>query len=349
MNGEIVAALVRWVGSREVATLRLGRMERSAEIEAVFRRLMDTLSAGDEAAAHNLIAKKTHVRMILTGEDEWWEGHDEVTGLLLVRFREAGIVRFEFDRLEGFESGAVGVVAARVVNHVATRDQFPLRHSVVFVLEAGTWRMAHWHVSNPTPNVEVFGHEMSKSLSDLVSYVREEPDELVHASGTVTVMFTDLVDSTVVTGQVGDRQWAQLVSEHFGMVRQIVERFDGTMVKTLGDGTMSAFGSATAALEAAGEIQRAMTDSSLKVRIGIHSGDSQRKEGDYYGVSVNKAARIGSIGHGGEVNASSVTAELAAGHGLSFGPPRSVSLKGLDGTHVVVPFDWESLNPAIAD
>lgn len=306
---------------------------------------MDTLFAGDEAAAHNLIARKAHVRMILTGEDEWWKGHDEVTGLLLVRFRESGIVRFEFDRLEGFESGSVGVVAARVINHVASGDQFPLRHSVIFVLEAGTWRMAHWHVSNPTPNVEVFGHEMSKSLSDLVSYVKEEPDDLPRASGTVTLMFTDLVDSTILTGQVGDQQWTELVSEHFDMVRRQVERFDGTIVKTLGDGTMSAFGSATAALEAAAEIQRAMIGSSLKVRIGLHSGDSQRREGDYYGVSVNKAARIGSIGHGGEINASSVTAALADGHGFSFGPPRSVSLKGLDGTHLVVPFAWDSSNP----
>jgi adenylate cyclase len=325
-------------------------VERSAEIEAVFRRPMDALFAEDEAAVRNLIARKTHVRMILTGEDEWWEGHDEVAGLLLVRFRESGIVRFEFDRLEGFESGAVGVVAARVRNHVTSGDQFPLRHSVVLVLEAGTWRISHWHVSSPSPNVEVFGHEMSKSLSDLVSSVTADSDELarIFPSGTVTVMFTDLVDSTIVTGRVGDQRWTPLVSEHFDIVRRMVERFDGTIVKTLGDGTMSAFGSASAALKAAAAIQRAMIGFELKVRIGLHSGDSQRRDGDYYGVSVNKAARIGSVGHGGEVNASSVTAALADGHGFSFGPPRSVSLKGLDGTHVIVPFEWETTYP-VAD
>ena len=64
-------------------------MVGSSEVEAVFRRLMNSLAVGDVPAVYNLIAREAHVRMILTGENEWWEGHDEVAGMLLVRFREA--------------------------------------------------------------------------------------------------------------------------------------------------------------------------------------------------------------------------------------------------------------------
>lgn len=304
--------------------------------------MMNSLAIGDVPAVHNLIAREAHVRMILTGENEWWEGHDEVAGMLLVRFRESGIVRFEYERIEGFDLGHVGLLAARVINHSVQREPFPLRHSVVMLLEEGTWRLTHWHVSNPSPNVEVFGHEMSKSLGDLVSSLDIEPDGRLFPSGTVTVMFTDLVDSTAIAERVGDQKWTQMVSDHFEIVRRSVERSDGTIVKTLGDGTMAAFGSAGAALEAAVRIQRAMVGSTLRVRIGLHSGDSQRREGDYYGVSVNKAARIGSIAGPAEIYASAVTAELAEGYGIAIGPPRTVSLKGLDGTHVIREIDWPS-------
>jgi class 3 adenylate cyclase len=326
----------------------MDRVEASPEIEAVFRRLMNAAFVRDSSAVHNLIARTVHVRMILTGAEEWWEGHDEVAGMLLVRFHESGIVRFDFDRIEGFDLGTVGLVAARVMNYATVGDPFPLRHSVVMILEEGTWRVSQWHVSSPTPNVEVFGHEMSKSLGDLVSSFDMERDSLaqISPSGTVTVMFTDLVDSTAVAERVGDSEWTLLVANHFEIVRQCVERFDGVLVKTLGDGTMAAFSSAGAAVEAAVQVQRAMVGSRLQVRIGLHSGDSQRREGDYYGISVNKAARIGSVAGAGEINASAVTAELASGRGIAFGPPRTVSLKGLDGTHVIRQIEWTSNKPA---
>jgi class 3 adenylate cyclase len=99
---------------------------------------------------------------------------------------------------------------------------------------------------------------------------------------------------------------------------------------------MTVFESARAAIDAAIEIQSAVSSTELRVRIGVHTGDSLRRDGDYYGVAVNKAARIAGIAAGGEILVSAVTAELSGGHDIRFGPPRTVSLKGLGGTHHIV-------------
>lgn len=99
---------------------------------------------------------------------------------------------------------------------------------------------------------------------------------------------------------------------------------------------MTVFESARAAIEAASEIQSTTSRTELKVRIGVHTGDSLRRDGDYYGVAVNKAARIAGIAAGGEIVVSAVTAELSGGHGIRFGPSRTVSLNGLEGTHDLV-------------
>ncbi len=91
----------------------LGCVEPSPEIEAVFRRLMEALRAGDVEAVRNLFSNNAHVRLILTGEDEWWHAHDEAAGLVLARSRESGIVRYEFERLEGFERGRAPFAASQ--------------------------------------------------------------------------------------------------------------------------------------------------------------------------------------------------------------------------------------------
>lgn len=313
-------------------------MNRSDEIEAVFRRLLASSLDGDREAVGNLVSESASVRWITTAEEEWWSGHEEVVSLALARSRETRVVRYEFPRLEGFESGSVGWVAAETVGHRAGDDPFIARHTAVFQLEAGAWRTVQWHISTAAPNVEVFGHKMPGSLGKLVSSLERSGDVLVDGipSGTVTVMFTDIEDSTVISQASGDERWTQIVEDHFAMLDRIIKRHRGNVVKRLGDGTMTVFASARDAIDAAIEAQSAVSSTELRVRIGIHTGDSLRRDGDYYGVAVNKAARVAGIASGGEIMVSAVTAELAGGHGGHFGPTRTVSLKGLAGTHEIL-------------
>ena len=159
-------------------------------------------------------------------------------------------------------------------------------------------------------------------------------------SDTVTVMFSDIVDSTVMSQELGDEQWRELVADHFSLLALLCEKHGGTLVKRMGDGTMTVFKSARAAVDTAVEVQRSLAETVVEVRIGIHTGDSLRHDGDCYGVAVNKAARIAGIADGGEIVISAVSAELTGGHGVQFGPERSISLKGLTGTHTVFNVDY---------
>ncbi|HEX6299236.1 MAG TPA: adenylate/guanylate cyclase domain-containing protein [Acidimicrobiia bacterium] len=313
-------------------------MNRASEVEAVFRRLLASGLVGDDEAVRNLVSESPSVRWITTAEDEWWSGHEEVVSLALARSKETGIVRWEYKRLEGFESGSVGWIAAETVGHRPGDDPFVARHTAVFQLEGGAWRVVQWHISAAAPNIEVFGYRMPGSLDELVSSLEASDDARADGipAGTVTVMFTDIEDSTVSSQELGDQKWAQILEDHFAILDQVIKRHRGNVVKRLGDGTMTVFESARAAIDAAIEIQSAVSSTELKVRVGVHTGDSLRRDGDYYGVAVNKAARIAGIAAGGEIVVSAVTAELSGGHGIRFGPPRTVSLKGLDGTHHIL-------------
>ena len=144
-------------------------MNRSSEVEAVFRRLMASAVVGDDEAIRNLVSGSASVRWITTAEDEWWSGHEQVVSLVLARSKGAGIVRYEYPRLEGYEGGPVGWIAAETVGHRPGDDPFVARHTAVFQLEGGAWRVVQWHISAAAPNIEVFGYKMPGSLEELAS------------------------------------------------------------------------------------------------------------------------------------------------------------------------------------
>ena len=323
-------------GSTAVPTLSL--VNRSSEVEAVFRRLLTSGLVGDDEAVRNLVSESPSVRWITTAKDEWWSGHEEVVSLILARSKETRVARWEFERLEGFESGSAGWIAAETVGHRPGEEPFVSRQTAVFQLEGGAWRVVQWHISTAAPNIEVFGYKMPGSLGELVLSLEASDHVLADGipAGTVTVMFTDIEDSTVLSQELGDQTWTETVEDHFAILDQVIRRHRGNVVKRLGDGTMTVFESARAAIDAAIEIQSAVFSTELRVRIGVHTGDSLRRDGDYYGVAVNKAARIAGIAAGGEILVSAVTAELSGGYDIRFGPPRTVSLKGLGGTHHIV-------------
>jgi len=99
-------------------------------------------------------------------------------------------------------------------------------------------------------------------------------------------------------------------------MRKVVDRHDGYLVKTTGDGILAAFGKASDAAGAAVAIQRELRAGDwveaeeLRVRIGLHTGSAQFREDDYFGPAVNRAARLMALGHGGQVLLSASTADL---------------------------------------
>ena len=111
---------------------------------------------------------------------------------------------------------------------------------------------------------------------------REQPDlsTTLAADGTVTIAFTDIVDSTVMLGRLGDQAWLDVLRRHNAVIEEVTTAHGGTVVETQGDGSMLAFSSARRAVACAvtiqREIDRAFAERSppVRVRIGVHIADA---------------------------------------------------------------------------
>ena len=192
---------------------------------------------------------------------------------------------------------------------------------------------------------------------------RERPEIATHAApdGTVTIMFSDIEDSTVLTERLGDQAWQDLLRKHNALIREQLRAHDGYEVKTMGDGFMVAFQSAKKGLDCAIAIQRAvrqrwpmMDDGRSRwtataihprrsirhvhpVRIGLHAGEAIKDGDDFYGKNVILASRVAGKAVGGEILVSSLLRALVESSvgAAMFGEPREVELKGLAGAHTV--------------
>ena len=128
------------------------------------------------------------------------------------------------------------------------------------------------------------------------------------ASSTLTYLFTDVEGSTSQWETATDM--SERVEHHFAILRECVVAGGGEIFATMGDGIGAAFASARAAVDAAVAAQLAMPATGLRVRMGLHTGESQRVGDDFRGRALNRAARIMSSGHGRQILVSDVTATL---------------------------------------
>ena len=157
-----------------------------------------------------------------------------------------------------------------------------------------------------------------------------------------TFMFTDIVDSTKLVEVLGEAKWGKLLAWHDRTLRERIEQAGGEVIKQTGDGYFAAFRSASAAIEAAVGIQRALDELeplAPDVRIGLHTGGAFHKsDEDYAGHGVHVAARIGALAGGGEILASRES--LDGGSRFALSEPRSEALKGFDEPVEVVAVKW---------
>src|SRR5215216_5891596 len=135
------------------------------------------------------------------------------------------------------------------------------------------------------------------------------------ASRTLTFLFTDLEGSTQLWERHRQAMKAAL-ERHDAILREAVESSNGQVVKTTGDGLMAVFASPAAGVNACVKAQRGLAQAAwgptgpLRVRMGLHSGEAASREGDYFGPTLNRAARIMPAGHGGQVLLSAAAAAL---------------------------------------
>jgi len=161
-----------------------------------------------------------------------------------------------------------------------------------------------------------------------------------------TVLFTDVEGSTALTQRLGDARAREVLREHERMTREALRAHGGTEVKTMGDGFMACFTSATRALECAIAMQRAFAQHNaallrqaqdahtepveVRIRIGLNAGEPIAEDEDLFGTAVILAARIAAKAEGGEILASNVVRELVAGKGFLFSDRGDVVLRGFE-------------------
>jgi class 3 adenylate cyclase len=149
-----------------------------------------------------------------------------------------------------------------------------------------------------------------------------------------TILFTDIVDSTVQARQKGDAAWKHTVTMQEDIVRTVLVRFGGREVETAGDSFLIAFDGAERAIRCGLALVDALAAIQVPIRVGIHSGEVALSDERVRGVAVHAAARILAEAGSGEVVVSGTTRDLAEGAaGLAFESRGRYRLKGLEREH----------------
>jgi class 3 adenylate cyclase len=146
-----------------------------------------------------------------------------------------------------------------------------------------------------------------------------------------TVLFTDIVGSTEMAAQLGDRRWRRLLDEHDEHARREIERFRGRKLKSTGDGVMATFDGPARAIRCALALKEAVRDLGVEIRTGLHTGEVELRGDDVGGIAVHIAARVMSEADANEVLVSGAVPPLVAGSQLEFDDRGSRELKGLPG------------------
>jgi class 3 adenylate cyclase len=166
----------------------------------------------------------------------------------------------------------------------------------------------------------------------------QQPMPAATAGDVLTVLFTDITDSTALTQRLGDAEAQELVRAHNTIVRDALGAHGGAEIKHTGDGIMASFATASGALECAIAIQQAVEEDGarahgrapLQVHIGLNAGEPVAEDGDIFGTSVQLARRVCDAAGGGEILASDVVRQLAAGKGFLFAARGDAALRGFE-------------------
>jgi class 3 adenylate cyclase len=155
------------------------------------------------------------------------------------------------------------------------------------------------------------------------------------ARSLATVLFTDIVDSTITLERIGDAAWRDLLAAHNARLREELNVYRGREVKTTGDGILAVFDSPTRAVQCAAAMLRSTQAIGVEIRVGVHTGEIELVGDDVRGIAVHTAARILGLAGRNEVLVSATTADLLEGSGLVLEDAGVHNLKGMSAARQV--------------
>jgi predicted ATPase/DNA-binding SARP family transcriptional activator len=234
--------------------------------------------------------------------------------------------RIDADLQLGREGEVIGELELLIAEHPHRERMREL--SMLALYRAGRQAEALEAYRDARLALDELGIEPGERLRSLERSILEQDPSLAsptasrQPSGTVTLVFTEIEDSTRLLGELGQDGYRELLAEHRRIVRTAFSAQRGYEVENEGDAFFYAFASAPAALAAVEEALQGLAGTPIRIRVGMHTGEPGLDPPKYVGLDVHRAARIMSAGHGGQVLLSGTTRELVDADVLDLGTHR---------------------------
>ena len=204
----------------------------------------------------------------------------------------------------------------RIVSAELTRDVASLIPDSKLVELPGTDHLAF------SEDIDALADEIEEFLTG--ARTGADPDRVL-----TTLLFTDIVNSTALAAEMGDRRWRDVLDQHHALVRAELDRFKGREVSTTGDGFFAVFDGPARAVRCASAIMTSVSALDLQIHAGIHTGEVEVRGEDLGGLTVHIGARIAALAPAGVVLVSSTVKDLLAGSGMGFEDAGEHELKGV--------------------
>ncbi|MGO9352053.1 MAG: adenylate/guanylate cyclase domain-containing protein, partial [Mycobacterium sp.] len=187
------------------------------------------------------------------------------------------------------------------------------------------------YVELPGRNMYHFVEPWRDSFQAIAEFLTGQQADVADDRVLATVLFTDIVDSTRLAAEMGDRDWHALLDAHDAVIRSQLNRFRGREVNTSGDGFLAMFDGPQRAIRCAMAIRDAVQALGLQVRAGLHTGECEVRGDDIGGIAVHIGARVSALARANDVLVSSTLRDLVIGSGLEFDERGAHALKGVPG------------------
>ncbi len=227
----------------------------------------------------------------------------------------------------------------RTLMETDIREVLPTISVPTLIFYRDKWREPCLYMAERIPNAEVVeltAPDVSiycdpRIPDDVERFLARGGEDTAPERVLTTVLFTDIVESTSRASELGDRRWRELLEAHHAVVRSQVARYGGKEIRGTGDGFFATFEGPARAIACARGSVRAVADLGLAIRAGVHTGEVELVGGKVEGIAVHIGARVAAEARPGEVLASSIVRDLAAGSGIEFEERGTRELKGVPG------------------